>query len=214
MGLIRTNTTSWCMQINKWTCNVHKCYAIHSLVILLALALFEDIANGRIKRECLFRDGAVLSLDNDWLVNHVRFPRAILCAVALCWIGSGFRMGCCEVSFMRTLCVSFTRTLCVSFTRTLCVSFTRTLCVSFTRMLCVSFTRTLCVSSTSTQGCEAKGGSCLQVFGTVEPFDLWGLCSRCSCQCNLCVSCDTGGECEEVVYSGSVISQCLRQFFF
>lgn len=47
------------MQINKLTCKhaLKLCYAMQSLIITMAgLALLEDIVNGRIKMEPVFRD--------------------------------------------------------------------------------------------------------------------------------------------------------------
>ena len=46
---------------------------------MAALALLEDIANGRIRRERVFRDhNDFLAQDDDWLISYFRFPRAIL----------------------------------------------------------------------------------------------------------------------------------------
>ncbi len=44
-----------------------------------ALALLEDLANGRIRRERVFRDHQdFLAHDNDWLISRFRLPRALL----------------------------------------------------------------------------------------------------------------------------------------
>ncbi|KAL6487847.1 hypothetical protein MHYP_G00044730 [Metynnis hypsauchen] len=46
---------------------------------MAALALLEDIANGRIRRERVFRDHYdFLAHDDDWLISRFRFPRAVL----------------------------------------------------------------------------------------------------------------------------------------
>ncbi|KAL6466706.1 hypothetical protein MHYP_G00245100 [Metynnis hypsauchen] len=46
---------------------------------MAALALLEDRANGRIRRERVFRDHYdVLAHDDDWLISRFRFPRAVL----------------------------------------------------------------------------------------------------------------------------------------
>ncbi|KAL6458637.1 hypothetical protein MHYP_G00321090 [Metynnis hypsauchen] len=46
---------------------------------MAALALLEDIANGRIRRERVFRDHYdFLAHDDDWLISCFRFPRAVL----------------------------------------------------------------------------------------------------------------------------------------
>lgn len=46
---------------------------------MAALALLEDILNGRIRRELIFRDyNDFLAHDDDWLISRFRFPRAIL----------------------------------------------------------------------------------------------------------------------------------------
>ncbi|XP_026090023.1 putative nuclease HARBI1 [Carassius auratus] len=46
---------------------------------MAALALLEDIANGRIRRERVFRDhNDFLAQDDDWLISRFRFPRAVL----------------------------------------------------------------------------------------------------------------------------------------
>ncbi|XP_045076311.1 putative nuclease HARBI1 [Coregonus clupeaformis] len=46
---------------------------------MAALALLEDIFNGQIRREQVFRDHSdFLAHDNDWLISRFRFPRAIL----------------------------------------------------------------------------------------------------------------------------------------
>lgn len=46
---------------------------------MAALALSEDIANGRIRREQVFRDhNDFLAQDDDWLISRFKFPRAIL----------------------------------------------------------------------------------------------------------------------------------------
>ncbi|KAL6468330.1 hypothetical protein MHYP_G00240070 [Metynnis hypsauchen] len=46
---------------------------------MAALALLEDVANGRIRREHVFRDHYdFLAHDDDWLISHFRFPRAVL----------------------------------------------------------------------------------------------------------------------------------------
>ncbi|KAL6466678.1 hypothetical protein MHYP_G00244820 [Metynnis hypsauchen] len=46
---------------------------------MAALALLEDLANGRIRRERLFRDHYdVLAHDDVWLISRFRFPRAVL----------------------------------------------------------------------------------------------------------------------------------------
>ncbi|KAL6461017.1 hypothetical protein MHYP_G00309950 [Metynnis hypsauchen] len=42
-------------------------------------ALLEDLANGRIRRERVFRDHYdFLAHDDDWLISRFRFPRAVL----------------------------------------------------------------------------------------------------------------------------------------
>ncbi|XP_034550678.1 putative nuclease HARBI1 [Notolabrus celidotus] len=44
-----------------------------------ALALLEDVANGRIRRERVFRDHSdFLAQDDDWLISRFRFRRAVL----------------------------------------------------------------------------------------------------------------------------------------
>ncbi|KAL2086050.1 hypothetical protein ACEWY4_017109 [Coilia grayii] len=46
---------------------------------MAVLALLEDIANGRIRRERVFHDhNDFLAHDDDWLISRFRFPRAIL----------------------------------------------------------------------------------------------------------------------------------------
>ena len=46
---------------------------------MAALALLEDIANGRIRRERVFRDQTdLLAHDDDWLMSRFRLPWAIL----------------------------------------------------------------------------------------------------------------------------------------
>ncbi|KAL6467905.1 hypothetical protein MHYP_G00235820 [Metynnis hypsauchen] len=46
---------------------------------MAALALLEDIANGRTRRERVFRDHYdFLAHDDDWLISRSRFPRAVL----------------------------------------------------------------------------------------------------------------------------------------
>ncbi|KAL6481077.1 hypothetical protein MHYP_G00091570 [Metynnis hypsauchen] len=46
---------------------------------MAALALLEDLANGRIRRERLFRDHYdFLAHDDVWLISRFRFPRAVL----------------------------------------------------------------------------------------------------------------------------------------
>ncbi|KAL6491526.1 hypothetical protein MHYP_G00018710 [Metynnis hypsauchen] len=46
---------------------------------MAALALLEDLANGRIRRERVFRDHYdFLAHDDDWLISRFRFPRAVL----------------------------------------------------------------------------------------------------------------------------------------
>ncbi|KAL6490094.1 hypothetical protein MHYP_G00004390 [Metynnis hypsauchen] len=46
---------------------------------MAALALLEDIANGRTRRERVFRDHYdFLAHDDDWLISRFRFPRAVL----------------------------------------------------------------------------------------------------------------------------------------
>ncbi|KAL6488228.1 hypothetical protein MHYP_G00019690 [Metynnis hypsauchen] len=46
---------------------------------MAALALLEDIANGRSRRERVFRDHYdFLAHDDDWLISRFRFPRAVL----------------------------------------------------------------------------------------------------------------------------------------
>nr|XP_055036504.1 putative nuclease HARBI1 isoform X2 [Misgurnus anguillicaudatus]XP_055042372.1 putative nuclease HARBI1 isoform X2 [Misgurnus anguillicaudatus]XP_055063138.1 putative nuclease HARBI1 isoform X2 [Misgurnus anguillicaudatus]XP_055075733.1 putative nuclease HARBI1 isoform X2 [Misgurnus anguillicaudatus] len=46
---------------------------------MAALALLEDIFNGQIRRERVFRDhNDFLAHDDDWLISRFRFPRAIL----------------------------------------------------------------------------------------------------------------------------------------
>ncbi|KAL6460876.1 hypothetical protein MHYP_G00308420 [Metynnis hypsauchen] len=46
---------------------------------MAALALLEDLANGRIRRERLFRDHYdFLAHDDDWLISRFRVPRAVL----------------------------------------------------------------------------------------------------------------------------------------
>ena len=43
------------------------------------LALLEDVANGRIRRERLFRDQQdLLSNDDEWLMSRFRLPRVVL----------------------------------------------------------------------------------------------------------------------------------------
>ena len=43
------------------------------------LALLEDLANGRIRRERVFRDQQdLLSNDNEWLMSRFRLPQAVL----------------------------------------------------------------------------------------------------------------------------------------
>ena len=43
------------------------------------LALLEDHANGRVRRERVFRDhNDLLAHDDDWLMSRFRFPRAML----------------------------------------------------------------------------------------------------------------------------------------
>lgn len=44
-----------------------------------ALALLEDFANGRLRRERVFRDhDDFLAHDDDWLISRFRLPRAML----------------------------------------------------------------------------------------------------------------------------------------
>lgn len=44
-----------------------------------ALALLEDVANGNIRRERVFRDHQdFLAHDDDWLISRFRLPRALL----------------------------------------------------------------------------------------------------------------------------------------
>lgn len=43
-----------------------------------ALALFEDHANGRIRRERVFRQHEAFMARDDWLIPRFRFPRAAL----------------------------------------------------------------------------------------------------------------------------------------
>ncbi|KAK0146340.1 hypothetical protein N1851_014363 [Merluccius polli] len=46
---------------------------------MAVLALLEDIANGRIRNERVFRDYYdFLAHDDDWLISRFRFPRAVL----------------------------------------------------------------------------------------------------------------------------------------
>ncbi|KAL6472422.1 hypothetical protein MHYP_G00186100 [Metynnis hypsauchen] len=46
---------------------------------MAALALLEDLANGRIRRERVFRyHYDFLAHDDDWLISRFRFPRAVL----------------------------------------------------------------------------------------------------------------------------------------
>ncbi|KAL6470533.1 hypothetical protein MHYP_G00216520 [Metynnis hypsauchen] len=46
---------------------------------MAALALLEDLANGRICRERVFHDHYdILAHDDDWLISSFRFPRAVL----------------------------------------------------------------------------------------------------------------------------------------
>ncbi|XP_030004247.1 putative nuclease HARBI1 [Sphaeramia orbicularis] len=46
---------------------------------MTALALLEDTANGAVRRERVFRDREdFLAQDDEWLISHFRFPRAIL----------------------------------------------------------------------------------------------------------------------------------------
>lgn len=47
--------------------------------MMALLALLEDYANGRIRRERVFRDhDDFLAHDDDWLISRFRFPRAVL----------------------------------------------------------------------------------------------------------------------------------------
>ena len=46
---------------------------------MAALALLEDIANGQIRRERIFREREdLLANDDDWLMSRFRFPRPVL----------------------------------------------------------------------------------------------------------------------------------------
>ncbi|XP_059915803.1 putative nuclease HARBI1 [Gadus macrocephalus] len=46
---------------------------------MAALALLEDIANGQIRRECIFREREdLLANDDDWLMSRFSFPRPVL----------------------------------------------------------------------------------------------------------------------------------------
>ena len=43
------------------------------------LALLEDYADGRIRRERIFRDhNDLLAHDDEWLISRFRFPRAVV----------------------------------------------------------------------------------------------------------------------------------------
>ena len=71
------NLSSACIQINE---NIKACAkCCNNRGFDNVLALLEDIANGRIRNERVFRDYYdFLAHDDDWLISRFRFPRAIL----------------------------------------------------------------------------------------------------------------------------------------
>jgi len=68
---------------------MHKVVQCILLKTMAALAVLEDIANGAIRRERVFRDRHdLLAHEDKWLISRFRFPRAIilkLCAELQRW---------------------------------------------------------------------------------------------------------------------------------
>lgn len=59
--------------------NMRKVVQKIPLKTMAALAVLEDIVNGAIRRERVFRDREdLLAHDDNWLISRFRFPRAIL----------------------------------------------------------------------------------------------------------------------------------------
>lgn len=57
---------------------------VATILTTMALALLEDIANGAIRRERVFRDREdFLAHDDDWLISRFRLPRAVLLQLCL-----------------------------------------------------------------------------------------------------------------------------------